>query len=135
VASPEKWLRSRIDGATTAGVYPVLADQNAPFPLVVYRRTGTRRDRDLLGTIGRPVAIFSVSIVAASYSEAKDIADSVRLAVDNFTGEFMGVKIVLTALVSEADNMERPAEGQAKPLYRVDQSYEVRFHESVQGGT
>jgi hypothetical protein len=39
------------------------------------------------------------------------------------------------SLVSEADNMERPAEGQAKPLYRVDQVYEVRFIESVQGGT
>lgn len=134
MASPEKWLRNRLDAATTAGVHPVLAPQNAPFPLVVYRRTGTRRDRDLLGNVGRPVATFSVSIVADTYSEAKDIADSVRLTVDNFTGDFSGVKIVSTALVSEADNMERPPEGQAKPLYRVDQVYEVRFQENVQGG-
>jgi hypothetical protein len=41
------------------------------------------------------------------------------------------VKIVTTALVSEQDNMERPFEGQAKPLYRVDQVYEVRFVETV----
>lgn len=134
MASPEKWLRNRLDAATTAGVHPVLAPQNAPFPLVVYRRTGTRRDRDLLGNVGRPVATFSVSIVAETYSQSKDIADAVRLTVDNFTGEFSGVKIVSTALVSEADNMERPPEGQAKPLYRVDQVYEVRFQENVQGG-
>jgi hypothetical protein len=134
VASPEKWLRSRLDSGTTAGIHPILAPQNAPFPLVVYRRTGTRRERTLVGNVGRPVATFSVSIVSETYTEAKDIADALRLKVDNFTGGYNGLTIVYAALVSEADNMERPPEGQAKPLYRVDQVYEVRFHESVQGG-
>ena len=135
MAFPEKWLRSRLDSATTAGIYPVLAPQNAPFPLVVYRRTGTRRERDLRGNVGVPVGTFSVSIVCETYSEAKDISDAIRLGVDNFTGDSNGVKIISTAMVSESDNMERPPEGQAKPLYRVDQVYEVRFIESVQGGT
>lgn len=134
MSSPEKWLRARLDAATTAGIYPILANQNAPFPLVVYKRTGTRRDRGLTGNVGRPVATFSVSIVSQTYTEAKDIADSIRLSVDNFTGEANGVKIVSVALAAEADNMERPPEGQAKPLYRVDQVYEVRFQENVQGG-
>lgn len=84
--------------------------------------------------VGRPVASFLVSLVSETYTEVKDIADAVRLAVDNFTGTHSGVTIVNTSLVSESDNMERPNEGQAKPLYRVDQVYEVRFHESVQGG-
>lgn len=135
MAFPEKWLRSRLDAATAAGIHPVLAPLNAPFPLVVYRRNGTRRERSLVGNAGRPVASFSVSIVAETYSQAKEIADAIRLSVDNFTGESEGVKIVNVALASEADNMERPPEGQSKPLYRVDQIYEVRFHENVQGGT
>jgi hypothetical protein len=84
--------------------------------------------------VGRPVATFSVSIVSYTYTEAKEVADAVRLGVDNFTGVAEGVTIVNTALVSESDNMERPLEGQAKPLYRIDQIYEVRYHESVQGG-
>jgi len=131
MASPEKWLRERLDSSTTAGVHPILAMQNASFPLVVYRRTGTRRERGLTGNYGVPVATFSVAIVSQTYSEAKDIADSIRLSCDNFTGDSQGVKIVSTALVSEQDNMERPFEGQAKPLYRVDQVYEVRFVETV----
>jgi len=131
MSAPEKWLRERLDSATTAGIYPVLAVQNAPFPLVVYRRTGTRRERGLTGNFGVPVATFSVSIVSETYSQAKDISDSIRIACDNFTGDTQGVKIVTTALVSEQDNMERPFEGQAKPLYRVDQVYEVRFTEFV----
>lgn len=134
VSSPEKWLRARLDAATTAGIYPILAEINAPFPLVVYRRAGTRRERDMRGNVGRPVATFSVSIVSESYSEVKDIADAVRLSVDNFTGTANGVTISYVALASEADNMERPPEGRTKPLYRVDQVYEVRFHENVQGG-
>ena len=131
MASPEKWLRSAITSATTAGVHPVLATQNAPFPLIVYRRTSTRRDRGLTGNFGVPVASFSVSIVSQTYSEAKDIADSVRRKLDNFTGDSDGVKIILTALTAEQDNMERPPEGQSKPLYRVDQVYDVRFQEIV----
>jgi hypothetical protein len=135
MAFPEKWLKSRLDSATTAGIHPVLAPQNAPFPLVVYRRNGTRRERTLGGNVGRPVATFSVSIVAETYGQAKEIADDIRLAVDNFTGQSDGVTIVNVALASESDNMERPPEGQSKPLYRVDQVYEVRYHEAVQGGT
>lgn len=131
MAFPEKWLRSQLDSASTAGIYPVMAVQNAPYPLVVYRRTGTRRERGLTGNFGVPVATFSVSVVSETYTQAKDIADSIRIACDNFTGDSHGVKIIQTALASEADNMERPLEGQAKPLYRVDQVYEVRFQESV----
>jgi hypothetical protein len=134
MAFPEKWLKARLDAATTAGIHPILAPQNAPFPLVVYRRTGTRRDRSLRGNVGRPVATFAVSIVAESYGQVKEISDSIRLSVDNFTGSAFGLTIDNTALVSESDNMERPYEGQAKPLYRVDQVYEVRFYENVQGG-
>ncbi len=134
MAYPEKWLRSKLDEATAAGIHPILAPQNAPFPLVVYRRTGTRRERNMGGNVGRPIATFSVSIVAETYSQAKEIAEAIRLNVDNFTGDYSGLTIVFTSLVSEADNMERPPEGQAKPLYRVDQVYEVRYHENVQGG-
>lgn len=135
MAFPEKWLRARMVSATSAGIHPVLGPQNAPMPMVVYRRTGTRRERNLLGNVGRPVATFSVSIVSYTYSEAKEIADAIRLKVDNFTGASEGVTIVNTALVSESDNYERPLEGQAKPMYRIDQVYEVRYQESVQGGT
>ena len=75
MAFPEKWLRSQLDSATTAGIYPVMAVQNAPYPLVVYRRTGTRRDRGLTGNFGVPVATFSVSVVSETYTQAKEIAD------------------------------------------------------------
>jgi len=131
VSFPEKWLRGQVSAATAAGIYPVLAAQNAPYPLVVYRRTSTTRERGLGGNYGVPVAVFSVSIVSESYSEVKTIADSIRLSVDNFTGEANGAKIVLSSLVAESDGMERPREGQSKPLYRVDQIYEVRFSEQT----
>jgi hypothetical protein len=129
--APETWLKDSLTKATEASVHPVLAPQTAPFPLVVYRRSSTRRERGFGGNFGVPVATFSVSIVSESYSEAKDIADSIRLEIDNFTGDFSGVKIISTALTAESDNMERPPEGQSKPLYRVDQVYDVRFQETV----
>jgi len=132
MATPEKWLRSAIVGATTAGVYPVMAPQNASLPIVVYRRSGTTRSRNIQSQTGMPVATFSVATVSESYTEAKTIGEAVRLALDNFTGDVSGVKIVTVAIVSESDNMESPLEGRDKPLYRVDQVYEVRFEELIQ---
>lgn len=132
MSAPEKWLAPAVTSAASpAAVYPVLAPQNPSFPLVVYRRTGTNRERGLGGNFGVPVANFSISIVAQTYWQAKDIADSIRRACDNFTGEVNGATIITTALTSESDNMERPPEGQSKPLYRVDQVYSVRFRETV----
>ena len=137
MAYPEKWLYSKIvEGAPGVPVHPVMAPQDTDFPAIVYRRTGTRREKDLsLGSIGRPVASFQVSVVSKTYLEAKELADSVRMKVDNFTGTASSVTIHLSVLASESDGMERPLDGQAKPIYRVDQTYEVRFTESVQGGT
>jgi len=129
-ASPEILVRDRLASASQgAGVYPVMAVQNAPFPLIVYRRTGTRREKGLGGTFPVPVGTFAVAIVAETYSEAKAIADSVRGSLNNFTGEGGGAKIITSALASESDNMEPPLEGRGKPLYRVDQVYEIRFQE------
>jgi len=129
VSFPEKLINSRISSATAARVWPVMAGQNAPFPLVVYRRTGTRRDRSLTGGYCVPVATVSVAIVSETYVEVKEIAEAIRLSLDNFTGDGAGVKIIKAALVQESDNMEPPLEGRDKPLYRVDQVYEVRFQE------
>lgn len=137
MAYPEKWLYSTITAAVPGvPVHPVMAPQDTPFPAVVYRRVGTRREKDMtLGSIGRPVASFQVSVVSYTYSEAKSLADAVRLGVDNFTGQSQDVRIHLSVLASESDGMERPLDGQSKPIYRVDQTYEVRYTESVQGGT
>ena len=129
MSQPEKWLRASLAAASSAGVYPVVAIAKAPLPLIVYRRTATSRDRSLTGGYGLPVAVFSVAIVAETYQQAKEIAESVRLSLDNFTGTDQGVIIIKSALASESDSMEAPLEGRDKPLYRVDQSYEVRFRE------
>jgi hypothetical protein len=132
MSPPEKWLAPALTAAAApADVWPVLAPQNPSFPLVVYRRTGTNRERGLGGNFGVPIATFSISIVSQTYLQAKDIADAIRMSLDNFTGDANGATIVTTALTSESDNMERPPEGQSKPLYRVDQTYSVRFRETV----
>lgn len=129
-ASPEILIRDRLAAAApTAGVYPVMAVQNAPFPLIVYRRTGTRREKGLGGTFPVPVGTFAVAIVTESYFQCKDLADAVRGALNNFTGEGGGAKIITSALASESDSMEPPLEGRGKPLYRIDQVYEIRFQE------
>ena len=73
MATPEKWLRSAIVGATTAGVYPVMAPQNASLPIVVYRRSGTTRSRNIQSQTGMPVATFSVATVTIFTPETSPV--------------------------------------------------------------
>lgn len=134
--SPEKLIYAKLAAACpTAGVHPVMAVQDAPFPLIVYRRTSTRRDRTLNGmnlpasACPPPVGTYAVAVVAETFTEVVDMADSVRVSLNNFTGEGSGGKIISSALVSEIHTMEPPLEGRDKPLYRVDQVYEIRFQE------
>ena len=57
--------------------------------------------------------------------------DGRRLAVDGWTGTTAGVTIQRTALQSESDNVEMPADDQMLPYYSVQQTFDFRITEAT----
>lgn len=112
-------------------VYPLLAPQGTPLPLVVYQRTSTERPQALVGNVGNPVVTLQVTTYGTSYTAVKNIARMIRLAVDGRTGAFSGVTIQRTTLVTEADGVDMPADDQMLPYYNVQQSFEFRINEAT----
>lgn len=137
VEAPEAFLYQRLVGRTAVSslvgsrVYPLIAPQGTPLPLVVYQRTAVERPQSLAGNVGNPVVTLQLTTYANSYTAVKEISRAVRLAVDGWTGTTAGVTIQRTTLTTEADGVDMPADDQMLPYYSVQQSYEFRINEAT----
>jgi hypothetical protein len=137
VEAPEAFLYQRLTSRTAVSsligtrVFPMLAPQGAPLPLVVYQRTGVDRPQSLAGNVGNPVVTLQLTTYGTSYTSVKNIARQIRLAVDGWTGTTASVTIQRTTLVSEADGVDMPADDQMLPYYNVQQSFEFRINEAT----
>lgn len=132
MAFPEQWLKAAIEAASSVQAWPMEAPEGASLPYVVYGRTSTTREQIMAGPVAvavRPSAQFQVLVFAPSYSAVKTLADQVRLALHNFNGTAHGVTIRECLIQEEADGPPDYLEGQDKPTYQVDQTYQIRWEE------
>jgi hypothetical protein len=135
--APEAFLFQRLTSQTAVSqyigsrVYPLIAPQGTPLPLVVYQRTGVERPQSLAGNVGNPLVTLQLTTYGTSYTSVKTIARAVRLTVDGWTGTTAGVTLQRTTLLTEADGVDMPADDQMLPYYSVQQSFEFRINETV----
>jgi hypothetical protein len=129
---PEQWLKAAIETASGYLAWPMEAPEGAALPYVIYGRTSTQRETIMAGATAinmRPSAQFSVLLYASTYSGVKSLADSVRAALHNFNGTANGVTIRESLITEELDGSPDYLEGQDKPTYSVDQTYQIRWEE------
>ena len=88
-----------------------------------------RRERHLIDQAAVPVGTFSVAVYGTTYLGTKQLADRIRLAVDNFSGVADGVTIERAYLTEEADGSPEFFEGEDVPTYSVEMTFEIRFRE------
>lgn len=132
MAYPEQWLKAAIEAATDCAAWPLDVPEGASLPYVTYARTGTSREGSLAAPLPvaiPPVATFQVEIYAATYLQAKELADDVRQAIHNFNGTAEGVTILYSSLAEERDGDPVFFDGQDKPVFFVEHTYTVRWEE------
>jgi len=130
MASPEAWVRSAIEAATSCSAYPQVVPESAAVPFVVYARVGTTRESlGVPGVAFPPTGSFTVEIYADTYSQVKTLADQVRVALNNFNGTANGATITSVLLADERDGEPVFFNGQDKPTYLVEHSYQIRWSE------
>jgi hypothetical protein len=128
MASPEGWLSQAIDAAGVAG-YPLDAPEGLSPPYVIYGRSQTVRAPALDGTPGRPVGTFLIDIYSDGYLAGKTLADTVRAAVNNFSGSAAGATTQHTDMVDEADGDLVYLEGRDRPTYLIQQTLQITWEE------
>jgi hypothetical protein len=129
---PEQWLKAAAEAAGGCLAWPMEAPEGAALPYVVYGRTSTTREQIMAGPTPvavRPSAQFQVLVYAPTYFGAKTLAEAVRLALHNFNGTAHGVTIRECLIQEEADAPPDYLEGQDKPTFAVEQTYQIRWEE------
>jgi hypothetical protein len=129
---PEQWTKSAIESAAGCQAYPLIAPEAAALPYVVYGRLSTDRSLAMAGNLAGllvPSAQFQIEVYAATYFSAKTLADQVRQTMHNFTGTASGVTIRSSMLVEERDGEPVFFDGQDKPTFSVEQTYQIRWEE------
>jgi hypothetical protein len=127
--APETWLREAIEDATSVPAYPLVVPEGATPPFVVYWRDSTQRERQFGGQPSSAVGTFQVQVWADGFGDVKALADQVRVATNNFSGEVDGLTIDATDLADERDGVPVFLEGRDRPTYCVEHRLTVRWQE------
>jgi len=125
------WLSSHAETQPVFGsrVFPILAPQNTPYPLVVFRRANSQSPASMSGTVERPVVSLEVKVYERTYTGALDAAEKVRTALNGFRGSLNGCTVQRCTFLTESDGAEIPQDAQMLPDYTVLQTYELRVED------
>lgn len=124
-------------------IYPLAAPENATYPLMVYRRSGTNREYMMTGSCGEARATFDLAILAEpqagvdQYYAMKRAADAVRMALDGFTQRRPEApatgktQVKLVQITAESDDVFAPAHDEGQDSMGVAMTLDVMFSEPV----
>ncbi len=129
MASPEAWIRSRIESATSADAFPMYVAEGQSPPFVVYGRSGTLRELALTTIDDVAVGTFELVIYSDSYSAAKDIAEDIREELSNFTSPADDDYILSSHLENERDGPPVFLDGRDSPTFVIEQTFQIRWEE------
>ncbi|HDZ38143.1 MAG TPA: DUF3168 domain-containing protein [Marinobacter sp.] len=103
-------------------IYPITIDQGAGLPAIAYQQISGPREHNVSGAIGWVQSRYQITVWAATYIEAVDLATAVRLAVDGLSGTKASLVIDHIFVVDEGDVSDLFAENTELNIYgkRID---------------
>lgn len=110
-------------------VYPIMAPSSTALPFITYRRSGIQRQQTLQNPAGVPRVSFEVQTYAATYEEARQVADAVRQTLDGYAGTIDNTVIHQCSLESEVDDFVALAGADLPPAYQITLTYDVWWQE------
>lgn len=140
LVSPENYVYHRLVSTPAVArlvgfqVFAMAVPKSATFPFIVYKRANIAREGTMTGvSLFMPMVSLQIASWGLTYDGARQLADEVRLALDNNTGTAAGATIQDMRLVSETDDFLDPTAvgAQLPPAYEVRQLYQIRWQESA----
>jgi len=107
-------------------IYPLTRPQKVKVPAVTYQKISGQRLHTFANDPGMATPRFQFSCFAETYDIAKQIAEQVRLALQNFSGTMGGVEGVYVGAVNIEDEVDLYEEG--ADVNRVDVEF-IIWHE------
>lgn len=124
-------------------IFPIKVPQGQPRPAIVYRRMpakgGDQRfpeeeghAHDLSGSAGYAAASFKIDCLGDKYSDADQLANALRLALDGVNQDTVAGVTLLSALIDdELDDFDEPIDGSDSGVFVVSTLYRIAYDEAV----
>jgi hypothetical protein len=134
--SPETVLRSALVASASVSalvgsrIFPILAPQTAALPFIVWRRSGISREHTLAGPMGVSTVSVEMQLLAATYEQARELADRCRLVLDGYGATLNNTEVKHVSLEQESDDFVQLAGGDLPPVYQVTQTYNIIWQET-----
>jgi len=98
---------------------------------IVYERVATDHEHNLTAAQGYSTAIFEFDCISTSKAGAKALGEALRGEMDGFRGTMGSTTVTGVLMEDEHDDFDPPADGSAKGIYHVVQTYSVSYFESI----
>ena len=134
--SPEQAVKHRIESspflARLVGfrVFPIVAPVSAQLPFILYQRSTIERNQTLSVPTGVPRVSMQIDTYAATYEEARQIADALRANLDGSSFSAYGVDVKHIALDTERDGFVQLDGSDLPPVYQINQTFDVSWQET-----
>ena len=103
-------------------IYPVQLEQSANLPAITYQQISGPRAHEVDGPMGWVESRYQITMWAATYLAACDVANAVRVAIDGYSGTVASLDIDHIFVVDEGDVSALFAEDVELDIYgkRID---------------
>lgn len=113
-----------VSAIVSSRVYPLVMPQKTTLPATTYQTTALKPDRNLAGNTGRMTATIRINAWAETYTEAKNLAEALRTALNDYSGAMGSDTIQRSGVESETDGWDEETE-----LYRVSMQITIIYYE------
>lgn len=116
-------------------VRPVVLAQDDVFPCITYRRVSAGHDPGISGGDNLPSPRFEIVCWAETYSGAVALNEVVRAVLEDegqdtwTTSDSVAVLIEAVTYLDEQDTFADNTEGGGKPIFGVQSTYEIMYHD------
>lgn len=134
--SPEQAVKHRIESSPALAqlvgfrVFPIIAPVSAQLPFILYQRSTIERSQTLSVPTGVPRVGMQIDTYAATYEEARQIADALRANLDGSSFSAYGVDVKHIALDTERDGFVQLDGSELPPVYQINQTFDVSWQET-----
>lgn len=125
----EEWFRAAVQDSCGASIWPLQVGELIKPPFGVYERQEAFYERHLDGPAGIPVVTFGLMLVAESYAEIRRLATLVRMKLPDFKGYQPDFRLLDAWIDGEVDGEPIEYPGDERPLFTVNQVWNVRYSE------
>lgn len=134
--SPEQVVKHKIETSPALArlvgfrVFPIIAPVSAGLPFILYQRSTIERSQTLANPMGVPRVSVQLDTYAATYEQAREVADLLRQNLDGWVGEAYSVEVRHIALDTERDGFVQLDGSELPPVYQISQTFDVSWQET-----